>query len=45
MTKTRFPRWKKTFDLTVPNNLSDPLKIIVYDKDKFLQDKFMGQVR
>lgn len=23
---------------------TEPLKIVVYDKDKFLQDKFMGQV-
>ncbi len=30
--------------MMVPNGSSEPLKIVVYDKDKFLQDKFMGQV-
>lgn len=44
MSKTRFPRWKRTIDLTMPHAACEPLKIVVFDKDKFLQDKFMGQV-
>ena len=45
MSKTRFPRWHKTFELTMPKVLTEQmLKIVVYNRDKFLQDKFMGQV-
>ena len=45
MPKTRFPRWRKTFDLDMCKDRTRPLKIVVFDRDKFLQDKFMGQVR
>ena len=45
MPRTRFPRWRKTYDLNMCRDTSEPLKIVVYDKDKFSQDKFMGKVR
>lgn len=45
--KTRFPRWKKSFDLNVPRSFSDPdsksLIIVVYDFDRLAHNKFMGQ--
>lgn len=44
--KTRFPRWKKTFELTVPKDSYDSkvVKIVVYNFDKFTHNHFMGQV-
>ena len=46
--KTRFPRWKKSFDLNVPKHFSDQesqsLVIVVYDFDRLAHNKFMGQV-
>ena len=33
------------FDLSTSKDKSEPLKIVVNDRDKFSQDKFMGQVR
>ena len=46
--KTRFPRWKKSFDLNVPKHFSDhdseSLVIVVYDFDRLAHNKFMGQV-
>lgn len=48
MTKTRFPRWRKTFDIPFPKRLVELeeriVKIVVYDWDKFLHNKFMGEV-
>ncbi len=48
MTKTRFPRWRKTFDIPFPKPLVElkerMVKIVVYDWDKFLHNKFMGEV-
>jgi len=48
MQKTRFPRWRKTFDFPFPKQLIDLeekiAKIVVYDSEKFLHNKFMGEV-
>ena len=49
--KTRFPRWKKTFELKMPQPSHEAgapppsIKIIVYNFDTFSQNQFMGEVR
>ena len=46
--KTRFPRWKKSFDLNVPRVFADSdsksLTIVVYDFNRLAHNKFLGQV-
>ena len=51
MQKTRFPRWKKTFELMVPQTsqgagatAQTSVKVVVYNFDTFSQNQFMGQV-
>ena len=49
--KTRFPRWKKTFELKMPqpsHEVGAPppsIKIVIYNFDTFSQNQFMGEVR
>ena len=46
--KTRFPRWKKSFDIIVPRPMTTTqhrtLKVTIYNWDKFTHNHFMGQV-
>ncbi|KAL5477805.1 hypothetical protein EMCRGX_G024652 [Ephydatia muelleri] len=46
--KTRFPRWKKTFEFMAPKPITEPANgmvvITVYNWDRLSQNQFMGQV-
>jgi RAS protein activator-like 1 len=46
--KTRFPRWKKSFDICIPRPMvttqHKTLKVTIYNWDKFTHNHFMGQI-
>ena len=44
--KTRFPRWQKTFSISCegPLTVDSIVEVVIWDKDSFSQDDFMGCV-
>lgn len=46
--KTRFPRWKKSFDISIPRPMTTTqhrtLNVTIYNWDKFAHNHFMGQI-
>lgn len=44
--KTRFPRWQKDFKMTFegPLTMYSIVSVVIWDKDPFSKDDFMGQV-
>jgi len=44
--KTRFPRWQKTFSICFegPLTANSIVEVVVWDKDSFSHDDFMGRV-
>ncbi|XP_065890175.1 rasGAP-activating-like protein 1 isoform X2 [Dysidea avara] len=44
--KTRFPRWQKTFSICCegPLTVDSIVEVVIWDKDSFSQDDFMGRV-